>query len=96
MTKLGEIKLSSSPEESRTTVIEEVVYDVRQLWNTLGFWTIDIFSEDGDSLVTGVKLISGVFMLSQYSNISFDLFVDSVIDPTRFDIDSYIIEVHSK
>lgn len=96
MSKLGEIKLSLSPEETRTTIIEEVVYNFRQLWNTLGFWTIDILTEDSTVLVAGIKLVSGLFILQQYTNIPFDIKIDSVIDPTRFDIEDYILEVYSK
>lgn len=96
MNKLGEIKLSTSPEETRTTVIGEIVYNFRQLWNTIGFWTIDIITEDSITLVTGVKLVSGLFLLKQYTNIPFDIKIDSSVDPTRFDIAGYILEVYSK
>lgn len=96
MSKLGEIKLSSSPEETITTVIEDTVYNIRQLWNTLGFWTIDVLTEDSITLVTGIKLISGLFLLEQYTNIHFDIKIDSVVDPTRFNIEDYVLEVYSK
>lgn len=96
MIKVGEIKLSKSPEETITTVIEDTVYNLRQLWNTIGFWTIDILTKDGIPLVTGIKIISGLFILKQYANIPFDLKINSTVDPSRFDIEDHILEVYIK
>lgn len=97
MSKLGELKLSSSPEEVIKVVIDEVVYDFRQLWNTLGFWTIDILTDDNTvPLVYGIKLVSGSFLLQQYVDIPFDVKIDSTVDPTRTTIENYILEIYSK
>lgn len=97
MSKLGELKLSSSPEEAIKVVIDEVVYDFRQLWNTLGFWTVDILTDDNTvPLVYGVKLVSGSFLLQQYVDIPFDIKIDSEVDPTRSNIENYILEIYSK
>ena len=97
MSKLGELKLNSSPEEAIKVVIDEVVYDFRQLWNTLGFWTIDILTDDNTvPLVYGVKLVSGSFLLQQYVDIPFDIKIDSEVDPTRSNIENYILEIYSK
>jgi len=97
LSKLGELKLSSSPEEAIKVVIDEVVYDFRQLWNTLGFWTVDILTDDNTvPLVYGVKLVSGSFLLQQYVDIPFDIKIDSEVDPTRSNIENYILEIYSK
>jgi len=97
LSKLGELKLSSSPEEVIKVVIDEVVYDFRQLWNTLGFWTIDILTDDNTvPLVYGIKLVSGSFLLQQYVDIPFDVKIDSTVDPTRTTIENYILEIYSK
>lgn len=97
MLKLGELKLSSSPEEDITIVVNEVVYNIRQLWNTLGFWTVDILTDDNTTpLVYGIKLVSGSYLLQQYVDILFDVKIDSEIDPTRLNIEDYVLEIYSK
>lgn len=69
---------------------------MRQIWNTLGFWTLDISDENNSILIYGVKLIAGEFILKQYPEILFDIKIDGDIDPTSDNLTSLIVGVYEK
>jgi len=96
MELLGTLPLTLNPEENFSTIIDGVNYDIKQLWNTIGFWTLDISDSDGNMLVAGAKIAAGIFMLQQYPQVSFDLIIDGIIDPDRDNLASLIVEVWSK
>lgn len=96
MIKIGEMTFNNSPEEEFNMVLLDSIYTFRQLWNTIGFWTLDIRDENGDALVLGARIISGSFFLEQFPSIPFDLYNDTGVDPTRDGISDFILEIYSK
>ena len=94
MTKLP---LTLNPDETFQITIFGNLYNMRQLWNTLGFWTLSIRDENGESLVLGIKLVTGIFLLKQYPQIRFDIKSESVLaDPIRSDLNTFVFEVTDK
>lgn len=60
------------------------IYNFRLYWNTVGqYWVLDIADSSGNPLVTGVPLVTGCLLLSQYSYMGFpgDLFVQTTNNP---------------
>lgn len=96
MELIGTLPLTRNPEESFNIVVLGVVYSMRQLYNTVGFWTLDIMDEDGAPIVYGVKFVSGSFLLDQYPGVEFDLYIDSEIEPDRDNITKLQCEIYSK
>lgn len=95
---MASLPLTLNPEESFQIVIFNVLYNMRQLWNTAGeYWILDIRDADGNALALGVKLVTGIFLLSQYPGIRFDLKSDSLLaDPTRDDLTDFVFEITNK
>lgn len=96
MELIGTFPTTDNPEENFNIILLDEIYNIRQLWNTLGFWTLDITDKDGIILVYGAKIVSGIFFLKQYPNIPWDLYINETTDPTRFTLGSTVIEVYSK
>lgn len=96
MEKLGTLPLTINSEETFSIVILETVYNMRQIWNTLGYWFLDILDENGDPIVMGIRLIGNHFMLTQYPALTFDLKIDSPFDPTRDNLSQLSVEVWTK
>jgi len=90
------LSLTNNPEETFNISILNIVYSFRQLWNENGFWTLDISDSDENILVYGVKIVAGAFLLEQYPDIPFDLKNDTEIDPSRNNLNEFIIEVFNK
>lgn len=90
------LPLTNNPEESFNISIFDAIYSIRQLWNVNGFWTIDILDAQLVILVHGVKIITKHFLLEQYPEIPFDLFSDDESDPSRSDLESFLIGVIDK
>jgi len=90
------LPLTNNPEESFNVSIFDIVYGFRQLWNEIGFWTLDIKDADGNILVYGVKLITQEYLLRQYPQIPFDLRSENETDPGRLDLESFLLEVTDK
>jgi len=87
-----------NPEEFFQIVIFENLYNMRQLWNTGGqYWTLDINDESNNTLVSGVKLVSGIFLLTQYPQVLFDLKSENLLaDPSRNNLTDFVFEVTEK
>jgi len=90
------LPLTNNPEENFNVSIFDIVYIFRQLWNGIGFWTLDIKDVDGNVLVSGVKLITKEYLLRQYPQIPFDLKSENETDPGRLDLESFLLEVTDK
>jgi hypothetical protein len=91
------LPLTNNPEELFSVSILETVYNFRQLWNTnYEFWTLDILEADDNPLVYGVKLVTGSYLLEQYPQIPFDLISEADDDPSRDNLDEFILEVFDK
>ncbi len=96
MELIGTFPTTNNPEETFNIILLTEIFSIRQLWNTLGFWTLSITDKDGILLVAGVKIVSGIFLLDQYPSVPWNLKIDSNADPTRFDLETTVIEVYSK
>jgi hypothetical protein len=96
MELLGTYILNNSPEELFSLIIGDNSYTIRQLWNTIGFWTIDIFDEQKVVIISGIKLVSGIFLLNQYPELNFDILIDTRFDISRNDLDQYPLQVYLK
>ena len=94
---MAKLPFTLNPDETFQITIFGNLYNMRQLWNTLGFWTLDIRDENGEELTLGVKLVTGLSLLKQYPHIRFDIKSESVLsDPTRSDLDTFVFEVTDK
>ncbi len=83
---IGYFPTSANPDEIFTIVILDIVYNVRQLYNTLGFWTLSFSDADEVEIVLGVKVVPGAYLLAQYPELRFDLKLTKDDEVTR---DSY-------
>jgi len=90
------LPLTNNPSETFSIEIFESVYLFKQLWNTLGFWTISISDVDNNPLVYGVKIVALTSLLRQYPNIRFNLLSTTAADPGRNDLAEFILEVIDK
>jgi len=88
--------LTNNPEENFRVSILDIIYNFRQLWSEYGYWTLDIKGADGNILVYGVKLITQEFLLQQYVQIPFDLKSSNEFDPTRNNLDAFVLGVIEK
>ena len=90
------LPLTNSPSEKFSVDIFGVVYQIKQLWNTQGYWSLNIANVDGDSIVDGVKIVTSTKLLAQHPQLPFELESSNDSDPTRDDLDDFILEVSSK
>jgi len=90
------LPLTNNSEENFNISIFDIIYIFRQLWNEIGFWTLDIKDADGNILVYGVKIITQEFLLQQYPQIPFDLKSKNENDPGRQDLELFLLEVNNK
>lgn len=90
------LPLTNNPEENFNVSISDVIYIFRQLWNEIGFWTLDIKDADGNILVYGIKIITQEYLLRQYPQIPFDLKSENETDPGRQNLESFLLEVNNK
>lgn len=94
---MAKIPLTLNAEESFQIVIFENVYNLRQLWNRRGFWTLDISDKDNNPIILSVKLVTGITLLKQYPQVGFDLKSDSLLaDPSRNDLIDFEFNVINK
>jgi len=84
------LPLTNNPAETFTISIGDVVYNMRQIWNTTHeFWALDIADVDGNDIIAGVKLVTQTPLLAQYTEIPFDLESEADEDPTRDNLDLF-------
>lgn len=96
MEQLGTITFSNSPEDTFNTIILDNVYTFKTQRNTLGFWSLGIFDEDGNPLVYSVKIVAGSFIMKQYPQVPFDIYVPGDVDPTRSNLNEFLMQVWTK
>lgn len=87
------LPLTNNPEESFSISIFDIIYNMRQLWNEHGFWTLDIHDADGSELVLGIKIIAGENITMQYPQVPFSLINYEDVDPGRNDLEFFLLEV---
>jgi hypothetical protein len=87
------LPLTNNPSETFSFNINGTVYKFRQIWNTLGFWTIDILDINDDAFVNGVKIVTKENLLEPHTAIPFDLRSERANDPTRNNLNEFELEV---
>lgn len=87
------LPLTNSPSESFNFNINGDIYKFKQKWNTLGFWTLDIFDINGVPFVYAIKLITRENLLVAHPNIPFDLRSERSDDPQRNNLNEFELEV---
>lgn len=90
------LPLTDSPAESFSIELFGVVYRMQQMWNTNGFWTLNIADVEGNPIVDGVKLVAKTKLLRQYPSIPFELESTTETDPTRNNLSEFILVVTEK
>ncbi len=93
---LGTYILRYSPEDNFSMTIDGLFYTFRQLWNTEGFWTIDIFDADKVIIISGIRLVAGINLLDQYPVLRFNILIDTDTDPTRDNLELYPLQFYTK
>jgi len=87
------LPLTNSPEEKFNISIFENVFIIRQCWNTLGFWTLDIQNANGKNLVLGIKIVAHTKLLQQYPFFSFDFLSLNSSDPVRHNLSLFNLRI---
>lgn len=91
------LPLTNNPEETFKISIYDIVYNFRQLWCALySAWSLDISDFNGDILVYGVKIITKEYILKQYAQVPFDLYSDNDSDPSRNNLNAFLLTVSDK
>lgn len=90
------IPFTDNPSETFSISMFGILYQMHQLWNTVGFWTLDIADADGNPLASGVKLVARTKLLRQYVHIPFELGSITELDPTRNNLSEFVLEVSLK
>lgn len=90
------LPLTNNPSESFNFNINDVIYKFKQKWNTLGFWTLDVFDTDGNPLIYAVKIVAQENLLNMHPNIPFDLKSEKENDPTRDNLAEFELQILAK
>lgn len=64
-----EIPFKSSPYFSEVLVLDTIQYTFTFHWNTLGFWTLDILNVNSLILISGIRLVIGINLISDYPDL---------------------------
>ncbi len=82
------MKFSNSPSQKFSIVLNETLFNIEVNWNTRHkFWVMDI--KDTEREFYGIKLVSGINILSPFPHFDFSMKCDELVDPSRFNLDSY-------
>ena len=90
------IPFTNNPSETLSVSMFGTLYQLRQLWNTIGFWALDIADADGNPLASGIKLVAKTKLLRQYVHIPFELESTTESDPTRNNLSEFVLGVSLK
>jgi len=92
----GKMTFFNMPENFFSLVVNGKLYNFRQLWNPIGFWTLSIMDANKKNVVDGVKLISGIYIFAQYPEIDFDMIFNYKNDPERDTLKDMQAEIYLK
>ena len=86
------LPIENLPSQKFYTVINDIDYTFEINYNALyDFWIMDIKTNDWE--IRGIKLVAGINLVGQFYYVPFQLISNNISDPTRNDIDSFILEV---
>ena len=88
--------LSLNPEETFSITILGVVYNCRQQWNTLGYWTLSFSDVDNLPIVLGVAIVAGLDILAPHPSLPFGLRLTTDTELTRENVLDLTLEVTAK
>ncbi len=52
------LPLTNNPSETFSFNINDTIYKFKQMWNSQGFWTLDILDINDNAFINGVKLVT--------------------------------------
>jgi len=87
---------NNNPSESFSFNINGTVYKFKQMWNSLGFWTLDILDINDNAFILGVKLVTKENLLIMHPSLPFDLYSNNDNDPTRYTLDQFNLQILEK
>jgi len=90
------LPLTNNPSETFSFNINGEIFKFKQLWNAMGFWTLNISDANDVAIISGVKLITKENLLIMHPSIAFDLRSERDIDPTRYDLDQFELTITEK
>ena len=90
------LPLTSNPSETFSFNINDTIYKFKQMWNTQGFWTLDILDINDNAFINGVKIVTKTNLLSMHPGIPFDLRSERDVDPTRNNLNEFELIVIEK
>lgn len=90
------LPLTNNPSESFSFSINGTIYKFRQIWNTQGFWTLDILDINDNAFIFGVKLVTKTNLLFMHPSIPFDLRSGRDNDPLRDTLNQFELEILEK
>lgn len=90
------LPLSNNPSETFSFNINGSIYKFKQMWNTQGFWTLNIADVNSISFVNGVKLVTKTNILAMHPSLPFDLKSERDNDPTRDNLNEFELEILEK
>lgn len=93
---LGTFILKDSPEDNFNLTVDEILYVFKSRWNNNGFWTLDIYDQNKNIIVAGIKLVAGINLCDQYPEINFNILIDTDDDPTRDDLELFPLQFYTK
>ena len=93
---MSTLPLTNDPERNFQVTILDIIYNIRQLWNTIGYWAIDILDENNSVIIYGIKLVTKTELTAQYPEIRFNLRSENDSDPNRNNLDQLQLEITQK
>jgi len=90
------LPLTNNPSETFSFNINGTIYKFKQVWNSLGFWTLDVLDINDNAFIYGVKIVTKENLLSMHPAIPFDLRSERYDDPGRYNLDEFELEIIEK
>lgn len=64
--------LAGAPDQIVSVTLADTTYTVRMLWNErFGYWSLSLFDDYGDALVTNIKCVNNYPLVSRYQKTTF-------------------------
>lgn len=90
------LPLTNKPSETFSFNINGTIYKFKQMWNTQGFWTLDILDINDNAFINGVKIVTKTNLLLMHPGIPFDLRSERREDPARNNLKQFELVISEK
>lgn len=67
--RLYTIPVTESPNQAISIVLDGALYEIRLVWNILGFWSLSIADSGGAVLLSGVKVVLQIDFFKDHPDI---------------------------